>query len=268
MTRLRFVKMHGAGNDYVYVLGLEGPPLPDGAALAPRVADRRRGIGSDGLVYVERSPRADARMRMWNADGSEGEMCGNAIRCVAKLLVDRGLAGDALTIDTLAGPKKVQVQRGTDGRVTRARVDMGPPALEGSREIAVAEERVQGTCVSMGNPHFVLLDEDLSDARFAKLGPAIERHEAFPRRTNVEFVKVEGRNRLSVRVFERGSGETLSCGTGACAALVAARAAGRADERATVALRGGTLAVEFLGEGASVFLEGPAVEVFQGEIEV
>jgi diaminopimelate epimerase len=276
VTRHRFSKMHGAANDYVYVLGLDGRPLPDGAKIAPAISDRRRGIGSDGLVYILPSARAHARMRMWNADGSEAEMCGNAIRCVAKLLLDDGhLSGASLTIETLAGIKTVVPLPGRDGKVERVRVDMGPPSFA-RKDVGLAGEGdavdvevggVRGTGVSMGNPHFVLLDEDLSDARFLAIGPALEGHPAFARRANIELVHVESRDRLVVRVYERGSGETLACGTGACAVHVAARRAGRVGDRSTVALRGGDLEIEWPGSG-SVFMTGPAVRVFDGEVEL
>lgn len=281
-VRLRFTKMHGARNDYVYVLGLDGRLLPDGGKTAPAVSDRRTGVGSDGLVYALPSARADAAMRMWNADGSEAEMCGNAIRCVAKLLVDRGLvAKERLAIETLAGVRSVEVLRDASGRVAGARVDMGPPSflradvgLEGSGDALDVEvelapgERVRGTGVSMGNPHFVLFPGDLSDGTFLSLGPRLERHPAFARRTNVELVRVERRDLLRCRVWERGSGETLACGTGACAALAAARRKGLADARARVVVPGGELVVEWQGEGGPAFLEGPAATCFEGEVEV
>ncbi|HUY20244.1 MAG TPA: diaminopimelate epimerase [Candidatus Binataceae bacterium] len=288
MATLEFVKMHGCGNDYVYVVADRVRPA-DPAGLARRLADRRFGVGGDGLIMLTPSRRADVAMEMYNADGSRGEMCGNGIRCLARLAWERELtANNPLTVETDAGVKTVTLKLDGAGRVLGATVDMGEPILEG-REIPAAAEgqiidyplevagRVEKiTAVSMGNPHCVIFVSDdavfrLSDYDFAALGRQFETHPFFPRRVNVEFVLPLTRDRLRMRVFERGSGETLACGTGACAALVAAVLTRRAARRANVELRGGILEVEWREQGElanHVFMSGEAVEVFRGEIEV
>ena len=290
MAKLGFTKMHGCGNDYVYVIADRVRPA-DPAALSRRLSDRRFGIGGDGLIMLAPSQSADVRMEMYNADGSRGEMCGNGIRCVARLQYERAARArnprNPIVIETDCGLKTVEL-RLDGGRVTEATVDMGEPILEG-REIPVAAEGrvidypLEGggrtwrvTAVSMGNPHSVVFVEDeavfaLEDFAFARLGRQFEHHPFFPRRVNTEFILPLTRERLRMRVWERGSGETLACGTGACAALVAAVLTGRAERRATLELRGGNLGIEWRedGEGANhVMMTGAAVEVFRGEIEV
>ncbi len=266
--RVDFVKMHGCGNDYIYLDGFLRDLPDDAPSLSRKLSPRHTGVGSDGLVYVQRSDKARARMRMWNADGSEAEMCGNAIRCVAKLLYERGhVREETIPIETGNGvlPVSVTVE---GGRVVRARVAMGTPRVFEDAEISVLGARLKGTIVSVGNPHFVILDETLEDARVLRLGPALETHERFPKRTNVEFVRVESRTRLRARVWERGSGETLACGTGACAVLAAARSAGRAEDRATVTLPGGELEVEWPKGLGTIYLSGPCEVAFEGSVEV
>ncbi len=287
MSRLAFVKMHGCGNDYVYVVADRVRPADPGA-LAIRLSDRRFGIGGDGLIMLCPSDRADVRMEMYNADGSRGEMCGNGIRCVARLQYElSGGRRNPLVVDTDCGPKTIAL-RVEHGRAVAATVDMGEPILEG-REIPVARDgrvidyplvvggrEYRITAVSMGNPHCVVFVENdgvftLDDAEFARLGAQFERDPFFPRRVNTEFILPVARDRIRMRVWERGSGETLACGTGACAALVAAVLTGRADRRATVELRGGPLEIEWRASGAGanhVFMTGAAVEVFRGEIEL
>jgi diaminopimelate epimerase len=288
MAKLEFVKMHGCGNDYVYVVANHVRPA-DPAGLARRLADRRFGIGGDGLIMLTPSRRADVGMEMYNADGSRGEMCGNGIRCLARLAWERGPAAkNPLTIETDAGVKSVALQLDGVGHVLGATVDMGEPILEGREIPAAADGRIidyplevagrveKINALSMGNPHCVIFVSDdtvfrLSDFDFASLGQQFESHPFFPRRVNTEFVLPLTRDRLRMRVFERGSGETLACGTGACAALVAAVLTGRAARHATVELRGGNLEVEWREQGEQanhVFMTGDAVEVFRGEIEV
>lgn len=287
MAKLEFTKMHGCGNDYIYVVADKTRPA-DPAALASRLSDRRFGVGADGLIMLMASRSADVRMEMYNADGSRGEMCGNGIRCVARLAYQQRLADrNPLVVETDCGLKTVELTV-TDGQVTGATVDMGEPILEG-REIPVAADgrvidhplEVDGrswrvTAVSMGNPHCVVFVEDdavlkLDDTEFARLGRGFEHHPFFPRRVNTEFILPVARDYLTMRVWERGSGETLACGTGACASLVAAVLTGRADRKATVELRGGRLGIEWR-EGAQgrnhVFMTGDAVEVFRGEVEL
>ncbi|MGO9603787.1 MAG: diaminopimelate epimerase [Candidatus Binataceae bacterium] len=287
MASLEFTKMHGCGNDYIYVVALKARPA-DPRALAKRLSDRHFGIGGDGLIMLAPSRAADVRMEMYNADGSRGDMCGNGIRCVARLAYERGIVRkNPLIVETDAGLKTIQLQI-TDGHVTGATVDMGEPILDG-RQIPVAADgrivdyplEVSGrtekiTAVSMGNPHCVVFVEDdavfkLDVFEFAQLGRQFENHRFFPRRVNTEFILPVSRNRLLMRVWERGSGETLACGTGACAALVAAVLTGRADRKAAVELRGGNLEIEWRvnGEGANhVYMTGEAVEVFSGSIDL
>jgi len=276
---MRFVKMHGCGNDYVYVDGFR-ERVADPEALALRVSDRHFGIGGDGLILIlpgERSAgEADVRMRMFNADGSESEMCGNGVRCVAKYAREAGYARDA------SGLVRVEVGRAPrtrvlpirvheeGGRVRAATVDMGAPAIEAlDREVRLGPDAptLRGVVVGMGNPHFVTFgDAPPADAAVLGLGPRAERHEAFPDRTNVEFAHVAGPAEIRLRVWERGSGETLACGTGACATLVAAAATGRTGRRATVRLPGGDLDIEWRESDGHVYMTGPCVEVFRGEL--
>ena len=284
---LGFFKMHGCGNDYVLVDGFRDD-IADPAALARRVSDRHYGVGSDGLVLVLPSRRADIRMRMWNPDGSEAEMCGNGIRCAAKLAFEAGY-GRGKSFRCEVGREgqtrvlTVEVRLRQDGRVEAARVDMGQPSFRcedipvagpaGEEALAVELEvpalgrSFTATCVSMGNPHAVIfLDADPPDAVVLGAGPQLERHEKFPRRANVGFAHVRGASDLRLRVYERGAGETLACGTGACAALVAAARTGRTQRRATVHLTGGPLEVEWSETDGHVHLTGPVVEVFRGEL--
>jgi diaminopimelate epimerase len=287
MPKLPFVKMHGCGNDYIYVVADRVRPA-DPAALAKRISDRRFGIGGDGLIMLCPSKSADVRMEMYNADGSRGEMCGNGIRCVARLHYEvSGGRKNPIAVDTDCGVKTIAL-RLEGGRAAAATVDMGEPILEG-REIPADHDgrvidyplEVTGriekiTAVSMGNPHCVVFVGDhgifeLDDSEFARIGRQFEHHPFFPRRVNTEFILPLSRNRLEMRVWERGSGETLACGTGACAALVAAVLTGRSDRNATVELRGGDLEIEWRERGAAsnhVFMTGEAVEVFKGEIEL
>ncbi len=287
MRKLAFTKMHGCGNDYVYVVADRVRPADPGA-LARRLSDRRFGIGADGLIMLCPSTSVDVRMEMYNADGSRGEMCGNGIRCVARLHYElSGGRKNPIVVDTDCGPKSIAMKL-EGGRTVGATVDMGAPILEG-REIPVDHDgriidfplEVGGreyrvTAVSMGNPHCVVFVEDdsvfsLDVWEFARLGRQFEHHPFFPRRVNTEFILPLARNRLKMRVWERGSGETLACGTGACAAQVAAVLTGRADRSATVELRGGNLEIEWRERGPEaghVFMTGEAVEVFTGEVEV
>ncbi|MGE5550767.1 MAG: diaminopimelate epimerase [Bacteroidota bacterium] len=275
---MRFVKMHGAGNDYVFVDSLTDPGDP--AELARRISDRHFGVGGDGLVLILPSAAADARMRMFNADGSEAGMCGNAIRCVAKYLFDRGRVGREPVIETGAGLRHLTMQVDeARGIAVGATVDMGEPSFAAGDIPMTGEERqVLGerlsatgqefeiTAVSMGNPHCVIFVPDVDLVPLSVWGPAIEHHEVFPRRTNVEFVTVVDRANLKVRVWERGSGETLACGTGASASLAAAVMRGLTDRRTAIELPGGNLMLEWKPDG-HIYLTGPAVEVFTGEWE-
>jgi diaminopimelate epimerase len=287
MAKLEFTKMQGCGNDYVYVVATKQRPADPGK-LSIKLSDRRFGIGGDGLIMLTPSTAADIRMEMYNADGSRGEMCGNGIRCLARLAYENGIARkNPIEVETDCGIKSVALTF-SNGKVDGATVDMGEPILEG-REIPVDADgkiiehtiEVGGrsakiTAVSMGNPHCVaFLNDDsiwkLDVYEFARLGRQFEHHKFFPKRVNTEFILPISRSHLKMRVWERGSGETLACGTGACAAVVAGVLTGRSDRKATVELRGGNLEIEWResGERANhVFMTGEAVEVFRGEVEV
>ena len=257
--------MHGLGNDYVYLDCTRDAP-EDLPGLSVRLSERHRGVGSDGLICIFPSEQADFKMRMFNADGSEGEMCGNGIRCVGKFVYDHGLtAKTALTVETLAGVKSLELSV-QDGRVSAVTVDMGVPAWEEPILHTVKGKTCTGRPVDMGNPHLVVYEADLSALPLAELGPDFETCPHFPNRTNTEFVRVESRTALSMRVWERGSGETMACGTGACAAAVAAMTDGLTNRAVTVRLPGGELNIRWDEESGHVFMTGPAVTVFEGEL--
>lgn len=275
---MRFVKMHGAGNDYVYVDCFAQPVPGDLPQLARRISDRRFGVGGDGLILIRPSERADARMQMFNADGSEAEMCGNGIRCVAKYVYDHGICRrQELRIETAAGILSLSVET-VGGRVFRVRVDMGEAILEPERiptslpgppvvdaELAVAGQNLRVTCVSMGNPHCVIFVDDACDELVLGLGPQIEVDPHFPARVNVEFVEVLSRCEVRQRTWERGAGETWACGTGASAVCVAGVLSGRTERRIVSHLRGGDLELHWDQTSNHVYMTGPAEEVFRGE---
>lgn len=278
---MRFTKMHGLGNDYVYVSGF-GQSLPDDIpALAVAVSDRHFGIGGDGLILILPSDKADARMRMFNADGSEGEMCGNGVRCVAKYVHDHGIATKPrIAIETGRGVLTLDVTRDSAGKAEWITVDMGEPILEAARIPTtlqgdpVIEQAVEaggttwkGTAVSMGNPHFVIFVEELSKIDLSNVGPLLERHPVFPKRVNVHFAEVVDRSTVKMVTWERGSGITLACGTGACSVCVAGVLTGRTERAITAHLPGGPLKLSWPTDQGSVFMTGPATEVFSGEWE-
>jgi len=276
---MRFTKMHGAGNDYVYVDCFQEPMPADPAQLACKISDRHFGVGGDGLILICPSQVADARMRMFNADGSEAEMCGNGVRCVAKYVYDHRISRKkTLTIETGRGVLTLELEV-DGGRVRRARVDMGEPILAGAQipttlpgspvvdaPLSVAGRELRVTCVSMGNPHCVTYVEELTDDWVLGVGPQVERDPHFPRRVNAEFVQVISPQEVRMRVWERGSGETLACGTGACGVCVAGVLTGRTARRLLVHLPGGDLELHWADDN-HVYLTGPAVEVFSGEWE-
>lgn len=280
VEQMKFTKMHGLGNDYVYVNCLQ-ETVECPSKLAVRLSDRHFGVGSDGLILIRPSKAADFEMEMYNADGSRGEMCGNGIRCVGKYVYDKGLTNKTqLSIETLAGIKRLDLSV-ENGRVKFVRVDMGQPEFAAERipvisdreeavcmPLTVGDAEYKVTCVSMGNPHCVVFqEEDVRKLALHEIGPAFERHEAFPSRINTEFVNVLDQKTLRMRVYERGSGETLACGTGACAVAVAAMRNGLCDAAATVLLTGGALEIEWKGPGSPVYMTGAAETVFEGEIE-
>ena len=273
---MRFVKMHGLGNDYIYV-DTTRERVEDPQGLAVAMSRPHVGVGADGLVLIGASQCADLSMRMFNADGSEGEMCGNAVRCIGKYAYERGLVRrETMTLQTRAGIKTLCLTV-EDGRVSRVRVDMGAPILDGPsipallgegrivrRPLEAGGRAFEVTCVSMGNPHAVIfLHEDVDAFDVGRYGPLLERHAAFPNRTNVEFAALVAPGRIRMRVWERGSGMTLACGTGACATAVAASLCGLTGERSTLVLDGGELDVEW--SGGTVYMTGPAAFVFEGE---
>jgi len=280
---LKFTKMHGIGNDYIYINAIE-QQIDDPNALALKLSDRRFSIGGDGVILICKSDVADAKLRMFNADGSEGKMCGNGVRCVGKYVYDNLLSDksrDTITIETLSGIKTLKITA-VDGKAELLEVDMGkaelnaseiPVIYEGSDTVIAKPLVVNGvehivTCVSMGNPHCVTFVDDVDSLELEKVGPHFENHAAFPERINTEFVKVVDDKTLQMRVWERGSGETWACGTGACATAVAACENGycKKGENITVHLRGGDLIINYTDE--RVLMTGPATKVFDGEIEV
>ncbi len=284
---MKFTKMHGCGNDYVYV-NLFEEKLEEPAKVSIAVSDRHFGIGSDGLITIGPSDKADFRMRIYNADGSEAEMCGNGIRCVAKYVYDHKLTDQTeISVETGAGIKYLTLYA-TDGKVEQVRVDMGEPILtpadipvtkeDGSAyddEHKVIDEPIEVcgktwnmTCVSMGNPHAVVFVDDVANFEIEKYGPHFEKHPRFPKRTNTEFVQVISRTEASMRVWERGSDETWACGTGTCATVMACILNNKTDNKVLVHLRGGDLTIEYIPETNHVFMTGPATEVFTGEIDI
>jgi diaminopimelate epimerase len=275
---MKFTKMHGIGNDYVYVSTFDQPAPADPVALAVKVSDRHFGVGSDGLILIEPSAWADARMRMFNADGSESEMCGNGVRCVAKYIYDHGIAArPRVKIETGRGVLTLDIEA-EDGKARRVKVDMGSPILQGSDipttlpgdppievPILVDGHSLKVTAVSMGNPHAVVYVDDVVSFPVEAVGAALERHPAFPRRVNVHFVQVDAPDEVNMRTWERGSGITLACGTGACAVCVAGVLTGRSGRTILAHLPGGDLTLEWPTDDGSVFMSGPATEVFTGD---
>ncbi|MEN6385251.1 MAG: diaminopimelate epimerase [Phycisphaerales bacterium] len=275
---MRFTKMHGLGNDYVYVNCFE-EKVAEPAKLAVVISDRHRGVGGDGLILIMPSDVADVRMRMFNADGSEAQMCGNGIRCVAKYAYEHILKNNkqSLTVETGRGVLTLGLEVNKNNKVEKVCVNMGQPILEPSKipvllegeniieaAIDVRNERMLMTCVSMGNPHAVFFTDDLKSINIEKVGPGIENHEIFPQRVNAHFVKVNSPNDFTMITWERGSGVTLACGTGACACCVAAVLTERCDRKVTAHLPGGDLQIEWSQKDNCVYMTGPAVEVFSG----
>ena len=275
---MKFTKMHGCGNDYVYV-NLFEEHIDDPAEMSIKVSDRHFGIGSDGLITIEPYDIADFRMRIYNADGSEAEMCGNGIRCVAKYVYDHKLTDKTeISVQTGAGVKILKLFVEGD-KVEQVTVDMGEPVLapaeipivaDGDRvvdePIEVCGKEWRMTCVSMGNPHAVVFVDDVENFELEKYGPHFENHERFPKRTNTEFVHVVSRTEAYMRVWERGSAETWACGTGTCATVMACILNGKTDNKVLVHLRGGDLTIEYDEKTNHVFMTGPATEVFNGEV--
>ena len=286
---MKFTKMHGCGNDYIYINGFtEKIPKEDKTELVRRISDRHFGIGGDGAIFINPSQEADFEMEMYNADGSRAEMCGNGIRCVAKYVYDKGLT-DKTDISVIScGQIKYLELFLKEGKVDTVRVNMGAPELRPEQiPVTVAEgdfsavqdgvidapilvegKEYKMTCVSMGNPHAVIFMDDVTNPKIEQIGPYFENHERFPKRTNTEFVKVLDRKTVQMRVWERGTGETLACGTGCCATVVACILNGLTDELVTVKLLGGEIEIEWDREADLVYMTGPATTVFEGEYDV
>lgn len=277
---MKFTKMHGLGNDYIYVDCTKGM-IADVSETARRLSDRHFGIGSDGLVLICSSDKADFRMDMYNSDGSQAEMCGNAIRCVGKYVHDRGLTDKTvITVETLAGIKTLELNL-ENGKVKTVCVDMGSPEfapakipiLSESERFVMQPVEVDGctyevTGVSMGNPHAVTFVDDPDSIDIEKIGPMFENHALFPKKINTEFVKVQDPKTVKMRVWERGAGETLACGTGACAVMAACSLSGFIGDDADIILRGGTLHIKWDKENNRIYMTGPAEFVFDGETEI
>lgn len=280
MKELKFTKMHGAGNDYIYINGFQHK-IDNPGELAIKLSNRNFGIGSDGLVLILPSETCDFRMQMFNSDGSEAEMCGNASRCVGKFVYDNGLTSKKeITLETLAGIKYITLLDG-DAKSRKITVDMGEPILDpqlipvnvDSKPVINYPLDIDGkiwevTCVSMGNPHAVTFTKDIDKLDLPVLGPKFEKNPIFPRKTNTEFIEVIDGNNLNMRVWERGAGETLACGTGACAAAVAASLNGLTDREVTIHLLGGDLNIEWRESNNHVYMTGEAVTVFEGTLKI
>ena len=277
---MKFTKMHGISNDYIYINGAT-EKIYNPSDVAIKLSDRHTGIGSDGIVMILPSKTCDFRMRMFNSDGSEAEMCGNASRCVGKYVYDKGLTKKTkVSLETLAG-KKILNLHVVDGKVDTVTVDMGEPILRGvdiptifdlptvvSQPIVVSGKKILTTCVSMGNPHSVVYVDDVDSLDLEKIGPSYECHPAFPHKTNTEFVEIISRNEVKMRVWERGAGETMACGTGACAVAVASVLNGFTDRDVCVKLRGGDLQIKWDDDDNHVYMTGPATTVYEGDVEI
>lgn len=278
---IKFTKMHGLGNDYVY-MDCTKSGVPDNvSSLAQFVSDRHFGVGSDGLILICASDTCDFKMKMYNMDGSEAQMCGNGIRCVGKFVYDKGLTNKTnITIETLAGVKVLNLNV-KNGKVETVKVDMGEPILEAKKipvisnekevvknlVITVLDKDFKFTCVSMGNPHAITIVEDVDSFDVEKYGSILEIDKHFPEKANIEFIQIIDRSTIKMRVWERGSGETMACGTGACATAVACNLNGLVEDEVTVKLLGGDLNIKWNKEDNHIYMTGPATTVFEGEIE-
>lgn len=277
---MKFTKMQGIGNDYVYVDCTKENKIENPAELSKKVSNRHFGIGSDGLILIENSNVADFKMAIYNADGSQAEMCGNGIRCVAKFVFDKGLINkENITIETLAGIKQLKLST-ENGKVKKVRVDMGEPILEAKKipvisdknpvidlQLQAADKTFTAICVSMGNPHAITFVNNVEEFDVEKYGKILEIKKEFPKHSNIEFVELIDKNNIKMRVWERGSGETLACGTGSCASVVACILNNKTERKVNVHLLGGTLEIEWNKQNNHVYMEGPAEIVFEGEIE-
>ncbi len=281
---MKFTKMHGCGNDYIYVNGFEEQvPAENKERIVMALSDRHFGIGGDGVIFINPSNMADFEMEMYNADGSRAEMCGNGIRSVAKYVYDRGMtSGDVFTVVSCGKVKYMEImEKDNQGKAVLIRVNMGEPELVANNipvvsdnelvideEILVNGQEYHMTCVSMGNPHAVVFMDDVKNMDIEAIGPYFENHERFPKRVNTEFVKIIDDDNVEMRVWERGSGETLACGTGCCATVVACVLNGLTNNKVTVHVLGGKLLIEWNREENTIYMTGPATTVFEGEVDI
>ena len=277
---MKFTKMQGAGNDYVYISGFT-EHVENKVEFVKWISDRHFGVGSDGAIFIKPSEIADFEMEMYNADGSRSEMCGNGIRCVGKYVYDHGLTDKTeITVESFGKIKYLTLFPGADGKIESVKVNMGEPVLKGSEiPVRIVKDKVvdepitvngkdyRMTCVSMGNPHAVVFIDDIDSLDIESVGPDFENHEMFPNRTNTEFVQIVDRSHVKMRVWERGTGETLACGTGCCATTVACILNGKTDDEVTVRVLGGEIIVKWDREQNLIYMTGPAVTTFEGEIQ-
>lgn len=276
---MKFTKMQGCGNDYVYVNGM-AEKVENKVQVVPALSDRHFGIGGDGVIFINKGEKADFEMEMYNADGSRSQMCGNGIRCVGKFVYDKGLTDQKeITVESFGAVKYLTLTVGEDNKVSKVKVDMDEPELQADKvpvkcdseqavkmPVEMNGKTYEMTCISMGNPHAVIFVDEITDDMVWVDGKALEVHSIFPERANIEFVQVVNRNHIKMRVWERGSGETFACGTGSCACVVAGVLNGLTDRNVTVSLLGGDLEIEWNEDNNRVYMTGPAVTVFEGEV--
>lgn len=279
MSKIQFTKMHGLGNDYIYIDAIKNKDLKEIftryslGALVRYLSDRHFGIGGDGVIFLDSSTVADFKMRIFNSDGTEAEMCGNGIRAFAKYIYDNSLAeGEILKIETLAGIKEIKREKYLTGinneEIDEYVVNMGQPKVWGKTELEILDNKIETINISIGNPHAVIFVENVDNIQIDKIGPIIENYKYFPQKTNVEFVQILDKNLIKVRVWERGSGETLACGTGSCAAVIAGVTNNLTKRKVKVLLQGGELEIDWNEQDNNVYMKGIATKVFDGTIEI
>lgn len=279
MSKIKFTKMHGLGNDYIYIDAIKNKDLKEIftryslGALVRYLSDRHFGIGGDGVIFLDSSTVADFKMRIFNSDGTEAEMCGNGIRAFAKYIYDNSLAkGEILKIETLAGIKEIKREKYFTGinneEIDEYVVNMGQPKVWGKTELEILDNKIETINISIGNPHAVIFVENVDNIQIDKIGPIIENYKYFPQKTNVEFVQILDKNLIKVRVWERGSGETLACGTGSCAAVIAGVTNNLTKRKVKVLLQGGELKIDWNEQDNNVYMKGIATKVFDGTIEI